>query len=79
MLLSDVAMCNCITTINGLLAEQGFPHVTILRNLFGPAKAMIETYEEKKVRGKKAPIIQATFCPFCGEKYSEGTTAKAAG
>lgn len=61
--------CNCIDDMNRLLGENGYEHVKISHNLLAMPKAIIETYETKKVRGKKPPVIQATFCPFCGVKY----------
>lgn len=62
--------CDCIATVNGApqLKESG---AQIIVNLLGPPRATVATYVEKKVRGKKPPIIFASYCPFCGKAYQD--------
>ncbi len=60
-------MCNCIDEVNENLA----PHNTTLciNLLHRPHPVMVSTTKiREKVRGKPI-LVQATFCPFCGEKY----------
>ena len=58
--------CDCIREINEKLSEY---NAKVLLNLFGPPRAFIETHTHRKIRGKKTPLLQASFCPFCGVKY----------
>lgn len=58
--------CSCFKQIDEHLKAYGGE---LLRNLFGPPRAIVSTYREKAVRGKKMPIVFATFCPFCGVRY----------
>jgi hypothetical protein len=58
--------CNCFSQINEHLKTYGGE---LLCNLLEPPRAIISTYREKAVRGKKMPIVFASFCPFCGGKY----------
>lgn len=60
--------CNCIADINEKLKEY---NAAIMVNLFGPPRATVTTYTEKKIRGKRTPIVMASFCPFCGMQYAD--------
>lgn len=70
-------MCECRKRMNEKLAPLnarlafGFTFGGGHMDLSPP---MIET-ERLKPRGKKPPIILATFCPFCGEKYEKDEAA----
>lgn len=64
--------CNCFSQINEHLKPYG---AELLCNLFGPPQAIISTYREKVTRGKKVPLVFATFCPFCGVKYPKKDAA----
>lgn len=59
--------CNCIERVDRKLTEYG---VACETNLLGPARAVISTYKLSGAR-KKAPVLEASYCPFCGEKYPE--------
>ena len=59
--------CSCIREINEKMSEY---NAEIFVNLFGPPRAFIETHTHREIRGKKTPLVQASFCPFCGTKYS---------
>ena len=61
-------MCNCFNEINKYLAPSGGE---LLSSLFSEEpRAFVATYREpKKGRRPKVPLVQATFCPFCGKKY----------
>lgn len=65
---AEATPCNCFSQINEHLATYGGE---LLCNLFGPPRAIVSTYREPKKGGhrKKMPIVLATFCPFCGNKY----------
>lgn len=59
-------MCGCIEDVNKLLAEH---NTTLVLPILGKRRPFIETDKiESKKRGKP-PLMQASFCPFCGEKY----------
>jgi len=59
-------MCECITKINTSLESHNcrvsLPWIGLQR----PFVELIKIDEKK--RGK-VPYMQATYCPFCGEKY----------
>lgn len=61
-------MCKCIDKVNAKLAEyNGLLETNLLAN---PPRAMISICKAVP-RGKKPPLMEATFCPFCGAKYRE--------
>lgn len=65
-------MCDCIQTTNELLERDH--NSTLVVNLFGTPRAFISVTQLKTGRGqKKASLMIASFCPFCGEKYPEMT------
>lgn len=61
-------MCDCITEVNTKLAEH---NTCVSMPLIGRQQpfVMTEKVDEKK-RGK-VPLLFASCCPFCGEKYPE--------
>lgn len=65
--------CDCFDKVNGLLK----PHGAVLNfNLFDKtprAFVVVIASTEKRKRGRKIPLMQATFCPFCGTKYPKET------
>lgn len=67
--------CDCITRVNAdLRAHNG----KITLPLIGRQQPFVQTNKlDEKKRGK-VPLLFATFCPFCGSKYPESTTAIAA-
>lgn len=60
-------MCDCNDRVNEKLRE----HNTMLNcNFLDPEMTFVETIKiHSKIRGKPK-MMAATFCPFCGEKYS---------
>ena len=66
-------MCECREKINKKLAEKnariagGFMLGGSTMTVTPP---MIET-EKLVPRGKRPPIVLATYCPFCGEKFKD--------
>ncbi len=63
-------MCDCINLINAR-PEMVESNAHLQRRLFGPPRVFVATVTDKKVRGKSAPAILASYCPFCGVKYGE--------
>ena len=64
--------CDCIQTVNAMLAERNTR--IMLPIVFGDQtpRVMIVTDQIETGRGKKkAAGMFATFCPFCGVKYPE--------
>lgn len=61
-------MCDCISETDKMLAEH---NTTLVTTLFGiPQRVAVSTAQLATGRGKKrAAIMIASFCPFCGEKY----------
>lgn len=64
--------CGCIAEMNGLLAEH---NTTLVTTMFRqPNACVIATERVQSLRnGKKAALVIASFCPFCGTKCSEDT------
>jgi hypothetical protein len=60
-----VAVHNCYTRIDRKLKKL---NTRLTRNLFDRNHLVIATEPIKKLRGKKAKVVIATYCPFCGEK-----------
>ncbi len=63
--------CKCFAQLDALLKPHGGE---LLRNLFGPPRAVISTNKldvPKGKRRKSVPIVFASFCPFCGVKYTK--------
>ena len=64
-------MCDCITTINGLLSEKNTRLAVTISWGTGDAYPTIMTEKvETKKRGT-SPVVIPTFCPFCGVKYEK--------
>lgn len=60
-------MCDCVATMNAVLAEH---NAALVVPLVGPARCMVDRYQIQTGRGtKKPPYVFANHCPFCGEKY----------
>lgn len=70
-------MCECRNRINEALAPKnarlayGFTLGEGSMNLSPP---LIET-EKISSRGKRPPVVMATFCPFCGERFEKDEAA----
>ena len=63
-------MCDCISKMNDdLKAHPQGENTIIVSTLFGPPKATVGTCKRQGSVRKKASIVIATYCPFCGEKY----------
>jgi hypothetical protein len=61
--------CECFADIDALLKLR---NTVLVRNLFGPPRALVETMVDEKKRGANPTKVFATFCPFCGAKYPRG-------
>ena len=61
-------MCDCIEKVNELLKDRNGLLET--NWLSSPARTMVSVCKLAP-RGKKPPLMEATHCPFCGEKYPE--------
>lgn len=63
-------MCECRKTINAGLAEHGGQLASAFSGLamkFHPYLVETERLDPHK-RGRRIPIVLASFCPFCGER-----------
>lgn len=69
--------CNCIEQINEHLKERKaeIAQRLMLSNQMSDISVsppIIATqWIGKKPRGEKLPVIMASYCPFCGEKYED--------
>jgi hypothetical protein len=59
-------MCKCIERVDAKLAEYNAACETNL--VANPPRAMISLYKVKP-RGAKPPLMEASYCPFCGKEY----------
>jgi hypothetical protein len=61
-------MCGCIERTNAFLADH---NTRITLPMLGPQLPFVLTEKvDDKKRGKPA-FLFATYCPLCGEKYSD--------
>lgn len=65
--------CDCVSEIEDRAREfTGLPVWLNTTMIDGPRRAIIEFYMiEKKPRGRKIPVVVASYCPFCGTEYPE--------
>lgn len=64
-------MCDCIEKCNADLAQSEFPNTMIEYPLWGPKMTFVVTCKrDEKVRQKPKRLF-ASYCPFCGEKYTD--------
>lgn len=61
-------MCNCFAKVNKKLV--GYNGILEFNFLALPPRTMVSLCKVQP-RGKKPPLMEATYCPFCGEKYKE--------
>jgi hypothetical protein len=67
-------MCECIKRVDSDLAERDV-NAAIETNIFGAPMALVRLYKVDEKKRGKVPLLQASFCPFCGEKYPARTAA----
>lgn len=72
-------MCNCLEVIDQRLKEAGKPF--LLKRIYGVNDAELDlrvslgvatemTHNTPGGRAKAGPLINATFCPFCGKEWA---------
>ncbi len=67
--------CKCIEKIDDKLAPMnGRIAVVIPITSGGAVRAFIEVEKINK-RGKRPPLLIATFCPYCGTRYEDHCAA----
>lgn len=59
-------MCECFARVNEKFAE--FNGALECNLMASPPRAMISVCKVNS-RGKKPPLMEASYCPFCGRKY----------
>ena len=61
-------MCKCFERVNEKLAD--YNGMLEFNFLADPPRAMVSVCKAKS-RGKKPPLMEATYCPFCGGRYRD--------
>jgi hypothetical protein len=65
-------MCNCIETADSHLAEYNTKIELPLWTSSGQRRPFVQTIKlDEKKRGKPQAIF-ASYCPFCGDRYTDG-------
>jgi hypothetical protein len=65
--------CDCIDTVNALLAERNTRlELPLMLGEDQTPRLMVRTEQVEKGRGKKRAVAMfATYCPFCGKLVKE--------
>lgn len=66
--------CDCVRKVNEALRHHNavLDLATTINLETGTVRAFIKIATRKASKGsKKAPIVRASFCPFCGVKIEE--------
>ena len=63
-------MCDCIKNVSEKLKEHNTALKLPLLLDGGPDRVLIETQKADSKNRKKPMNLFASFCPFCGEKYT---------
>jgi hypothetical protein len=65
-------LCDCIDKVNKSLQEE-FEGVYVRNttNIYTGYRKPIIAAERRHGKGKKAPPLIPSFCPFCGIKYED--------
>lgn len=66
-------MCDCIGDVNAMLAEKNGRLETVLGFGGGALSGHLHIGVEKinKRDRTRPPLVIATYCPFCGERYAD--------
>lgn len=71
------APCSCFNDVNATLKEMG---AMLNFNMLDPSpRCFVHVIENgaKRKRGNRIPLVQASFCPFCGAHYVAKATGAA--
>ena len=60
-------MCTCIRKVDAKLAE--YNGLLVTNFLTDPPRAMISVCKKVERQRGKPPLMEASYCPFCGKKY----------
>lgn len=66
-------MCECMKSLNNDLAAHNCKLAVGFAVTASGGMDVFPILATEKIvpRGKRPPILTATYCPFCGEKYPE--------
>ena len=64
-------MCACFKRVN----EKLKPYNGILESnlIASEPRVVISVCKLESKKHKKPPVLEATWCPFCGERYTDNT------
>ena len=68
------APCGCVALVNRDLAGH---NAILVTPIVGPRRAIVQTKKLYQQNRRTPPVLFATYCPFCGEKYPEARGARA--
>ncbi|HSV30113.1 MAG TPA: hypothetical protein VLL76_11160 [Candidatus Omnitrophota bacterium] len=66
-------MCDCIATVNALLADRNAELECTFNLLTGREYPKLGVLKKDKRNRQRRPLMIPTFCPFCGERYEPET------
>ena len=66
-------MCDCVKKVNAALAAQNgrLSMTCIIQDDNSLSRAMIVKTERTDDKRAAAPLVVASYCPFCGEKAND--------
>jgi hypothetical protein len=67
-------MCDCIETANKHLAEFNTKIELPMWTSSGTRRPFVQTVKFDEKKRVKPRAMFASYCPFCGEKYTDGKT-----
>ncbi len=68
-------MCDCITTVDKLLAQRNAKLGVTFNLLTGQTFPKLEVEKLEPRNKQKPPLMIPSYCPFCGEPYRRETVA----
>lgn len=61
--------CNCLDEVNNLLRPENYRVGFSVSLAGGDTRVVLDVSKIEPRKGRKPPVLVATFCPFCGKEY----------